>query len=139
MIRLTLDIVSYEWTAGVFLAVHSSDAEAVLGRLRAIGCDDGYLIKAEENIRQNRLNRGLTYSNMAERKSVMVVGEASSASEFLNSLTHELHHLVAHICEASGVDLASEEACYLTGGLAQLIHRDASGLLCEHCRKKGRH
>ena len=60
----------------------------------------------------------------------MVVGAASSASECANSLVHELHHLVAHICEGSNVDLSSEEACYLAGGLAQLIHNDAAPLLC---------
>lgn len=140
MIRLTLDIVSYGWTAEVFLAVHSFDADAVLACLRAVGCDDGYFIKAEKNLRQNRLNRGLTYSNIALRRSVMVVGEASSASECANSLTHELHHLVSHICEGANVDLSSEEACYLAGGLAQLIHNDAAPLLCDCCRKKkGKH
>lgn len=136
MIRLTLDIVSYGWTAEVFLAVHSFDADAVLACLRAIDCDDEYLVKAEENLRQSRLNRGLTYSNIALRRSVMVVGAASSASECANSLVHELHHLVAHICEGANVDLSSEEACYLAGGLAQLIHNDAAPLLCDCCRKK---
>lgn len=70
----------------------------------------------------------------------MVIGAASSASECANSLVHELHHLVAHICEGSNVDLSSEEACYLAGGLAQLIHNDAAPLLCDCCRKKkGKH
>lgn len=88
--------------------------------------DDEYFIKAEENLRQSRLNRGLTYSNIALRRSVMVVGAASSASECANSLVHELHHLVAHICEGSNVDLSSEEACYLAGGLAILGSRPTS-------------
>lgn len=44
MIRLTLDIVSYGWTAEVFLAVHSFDADAVLVCLRAVDCDDEYFI-----------------------------------------------------------------------------------------------
>lgn len=57
-----------------------------------------------------------------------------------DTLVHELHHLVAHICEGSNVDLSSEEACYLAGGLAQLIHNDAAPLLCDCCRKKkGKH
>lgn len=136
VIRLTLDIVGYGWTAEVFLAVHSFDADAVLACLRAVYCDDEYFIKAEENLRQSRLNRGLTYSNIALRRSVMVVGAASSAAECANSLVHELHHLVAHICEGSNVDLSSEEACYLAGGLAQLIHNDTAPLLCDCCRKK---
>ena len=118
----------------------SRDADAVLACLRAVDCDDEYLVKAEENLRQSRLNRGLTYSNIALRRSVMVVGAASSASECANSLVHELHHLVAHICEGANVDLSSEEACYLAGGLAQLIHNDAAPLLCDCCKKKkGKH
>lgn len=132
--RLRLDIARYGWTVDVFLAVQPRHALAVEKALTDIGCDDGYLQQARTLLQAGELDRGLTYSNIAERRSVVVVGQSSSASEFVNSLTHELHHLVAHVCEGVGVDLASEEACYLAGGLSALVYEAVPSLFCERCR-----
>lgn len=132
--RLRLDIARYGWTVDVFLAVQPRHALDVEKALTDIGCDDGYLQQARALLHAGELDRGLTYSNIAERRSVVVVGQSSSASEFVNSLTHELHHLVAHVCEGAGVDNASEEACYLAGGLSALVYEAAPSLFCEMCR-----
>lgn len=132
--RLRLNIARYGWTVDVFLAVQPRHALDVEKALTDIGCDDGYLQQARALLQAGELDRGLTYSNIAERRSVVVVGQSSSASEFVNSLTHELHHLVAHVCEGAGVDNASEEACYLAGGLSALVYEAAPSLFCEMCR-----
>lgn len=136
--KLRLDIARYGWTVDVFLAVQPRHALTVEKALTDIGCDDGYLRQAKALLQAEELDRGLTYSNIAERRSVMVVGESSSASEFVNSLTHELHHLVAHICEGVGIDMASEEACYLAGAISALVYDAVPCLFCERCRDRRR-
>ena len=58
---------------------------------------DLVLRRAEENLASGKLNTGLTFYSPRHREAVMVVALTSSASEFFNSLMHELSHLTAYI------------------------------------------
>ena len=65
----------------------------------------------------------MTYSNVAERKSVVAVG-ASEAADVVNTIGHELLHVVAHICEKDGIDMLSEEPCYILGQLCEELFKN---------------
>lgn len=62
---------------------------------------------------------GLTYSNLSERKSVLAIGKCESDGSIINTIGHELLHVVAHICEQDGIDMLSEEPCYIMGSLCE--------------------
>lgn len=48
---------------------------------------------------EGEANKGITYSNVDNRKTVVVIGWTSSRSEYMNSLSHEMLHVVQHISE----------------------------------------
>lgn len=99
--------------------VRSHDVDVVRRKLQGMGCEGAPLEEACEHLSEGVMNRGVTYTNLSLRRTVVCVGRASSEGEFMNTLAHELLHVVGHVMEYWGVELDSEEACYLMGGLAQ--------------------
>ena len=53
------------------------------------------------------------------RKTVVVIGWTASKAEYMNSLSHEMLHVVQHISEQFLVNMYGEEVCYLLGGLVK--------------------
>lgn len=134
MIRQRIDIGRYGWRVWVYYAKDCYYVEEIVRRLEEIGCRGRDLCRAQRNLRDCALDTGLTYSNFGMRETVMVVGLASSAEQYEDSIAHERQHLVSHICEACGIDSRSEECAYLVGEIARRMHRVAHRLTCECCR-----
>lgn len=120
------------WKVTCYYAVTHYEVEEILHTMEAAGADDKSLERAYENLLSGDLNTGLCYSG--NRESVLVISVASSASQFFNSLVHELHHLASHIASALGYDQKGEEACYIGGEAAEQMYPVVSKYLCEHCR-----
>lgn len=68
---------------------------------------------------KEKVDRGLTYSSLSERRSVLAIGKCESDGSIINTIGHELLHVVAHICEQDGIDMLSEEPCYMMGSLCE--------------------
>lgn len=64
---------------------------------------------------EGEANKGITYSNVDIRKTVAVIGWATSKAEYMNSMLH----VVQHISEQFLINMYGEEVCYLLGGLVQ--------------------
>lgn len=128
--------LSNGWRVKVFYSVTSYYLYEILDCLRNTGCEKDYLAKAYRNIASGKLDTGLTYSNPRTRESVMVIGYASNADEYANSIFHETQHLVKHITMTLGIDPYGEEICYLTGEAGAAINHYAHDLLCDRCLSK---
>ena len=109
----------YDWTVHVMYDVHSKDAMKVRRYLRDLGCSGIPLEDACNLVLEGETNKGITYSNVDIRKTVVVIGWTTSKGEYMNSLSHEMLHVVQHISEVFMVNMYGEEACYLLGGLVQ--------------------
>lgn len=133
MIRQEIYIPKYDWTVLVFYAVKCYYLYDIMKELQRIGCSDENMRRAYENISACRLDTGLTYSNPEKKASVVVIGLASSAEEYENSIVHEREHLVQQIAEAYDLDPLGEEVCYLSGELARDMHPVSSVLTCGKC------
>jgi hypothetical protein len=136
MIRQVIELNRQGWRVVAMFAVTRHDVDDVMDELFGIGCDGRFAKQAWENMNSGKINTGLTYTNYFRRCSVVVVGETSGADEFLNSLVHETHHLVAHIGKALGLDTMGEEVCYLHGELVRMMFPECHELLCDRCRGK---
>ena len=134
MIRQRLYIEKYDWVVYCYYAVDAYYIDEISKQLFDIGCRGTFLERAIQNMASGKLDYGVTYSNMRNRESVMVVALTSNAAQFLNSLNHELRHLTNNICEVWGVPLDSEESCYLSGDTSQAIYPYVEKLMCDHCR-----
>lgn len=132
MIHQQVRIEKYDdWLIDVYYGVTRFHINTIMNNLYEIGCDGRNAKQAYENIYDDDLNTGLTYSNYRNKRTVMVVGVADSPEQFANSLSHEISHIVAHIGKAYGLDMYGEEVCYLSGKIAQATFVVAKHFMCE--------
>lgn len=117
MRRIIIELPKYNWTVRYYQDSAPSDSIEIYEALRQIGCTGKALDEAERHLSSKKKNKGLTYSNIKEGKSVVAVSETTSDEEFINTMSHEVHHVVSHICEKYDLDMYSEEMSYLTGYL----------------------
>lgn len=136
MITQKIYIEKYDWTVWAYYAVDCYYVDDIVKQLVSLGCSGDFLQKAIDNMTSCTLNQGLTYTNLNTQESVIVISLTSSAAQFVNSLTHELFHLVSHISEKHHIECNTEEAAYLMGDTAELIYNKVQSLLCPHCREE---
>lgn len=123
MIVTTIKMPQYRWTIHTYISVHGYLVSEILQKLEQLGCKGRNLEDAHDNLMCGKLDGGLTYSDMAERETIMVIGMASSVAQYLNTITHEAFHVVQHICERMAIDMYEEEPCYIMGHLIQTIYQ----------------
>lgn len=123
------------WEIMAYYATSRYAVDEIMEQLWLIDIDANNAKRAFDNLSSNDLDTGLCYSNYSLRKSVIVVALTTTASEFMNSLTHEIAHACIHISTALGIDKQSEDFAYMMGDLCQIAFNKTNSLLCEHCRK----
>ena len=134
MIRKAITLHDYNWDIYAYFSVTTYYIDEIMELLWRVGVDSSNAERAYKNMSSGQLNTGLCYSNYKDRCSVIVVAKTTNASEFLNSLTHEVTHACVHIAKYRGIDIESEEFAYLVGDLCEAMYNDVKHLLCEHCR-----
>lgn len=135
MLRQRIYIPRYRWEVIVFYESDNRDAPFVLRELKETGVDNLTYRKAARNLDAGLLDTGLTYSNMDERVSVIVLSKTSSKAEFANTWFHELIHCANHIASANGLNPMGEPIAYVGGELARTMQPIAARLMCPTCKK----
>lgn len=130
MIRQSFHLDRFDWTITIFYAVHGYYVEDIMDELKRIGIRGKKLAKAEENLTAGEVNSGLTYVNNGE--AVCVIGIASSAAQYMDSIVHEVMHLAKFIGKAEGLDPYGEEVCYMGGEIGRKMW-PKSKLLTSEC------
>ena len=119
MMRREIYLQKHEWSIVCFIGYHPHDADEICHALSDIGCNGNPLSEAYEHLTKQSSDRGLAYSNLSERRSVLAIGECEADGSIINTIGHELLHVVVHICEHDGIDMMSEEPCYIMGSLCE--------------------
>lgn len=119
MLKQYFVIPKYNWKVYVYYYVTCYYLNEILTKLRSMGCTGKYLEDAYRNMSSCQLNSGITYSNNAQKHSLMVISSTSTPAQFMNSLLHEQYHLIEHIVEKYNINPFSEEAAYLAGLLVK--------------------
>lgn len=126
MIEQNMNIRDIGWNLRIFYCPKTSSQRAtVLKCLYNAGCTGINFRRAMNLIGSGAVNTGLTYSNKAEGKTIIVIGISSDAAEFVNTMTHEVNHFIEHVMEALHITTGTEDEAYFTGELFELIYRDA--------------
>lgn len=136
MIKQTIYIYKIGWLVHAYFHKTRYDVDEIMEKLWDLQCNAEIAQKAFNNLISDSLDMGLCYSNYHTKETVLVVGKASSADEFFNSIVHELSHLQGHICDVIGLDPKGEEIAYYMGDLSRDIYPSISHLLCDCCRNK---
>lgn len=134
MIKARLHLDKYNWVVDCYLAVDAYYVTEIVRDLRSIGCSEDVQYDAYRNMASMNLDTGLCYSNIERHRSILVTSITSKASEFFNSVTHEIGHLACHIGQAYDTDPYGEENQYIAGDIAKALYPYCRSLLCEHCR-----
>lgn len=117
----------------VFIDDGRGGAREVPDCLLEMGAPNDILEKAYGLIEENRPNQAFTYSNV--RRTCIYIGWTTSSEEFLNSMIHEIRHLVDHIAEHYGLE-NKETVGYLSGDAAFLLAEEICERGCLHCDKQ---
>lgn len=120
MIKQIIKLDRYDWTITMYYAVHSYHVDDIIGELCGMGIRGKMLASAYKHLSSGKVDTGLTYVN--DGRALCVIGKASDASEYANSIQHEIMHLAIFIAMAEGIPLESEEVCYIGGEIAQKAH-----------------
>lgn len=120
MIHFKTYISKIDWTIECFVTTDDSQLEEIIFKLENIGCNK-HTTKRAYQILSDQYDSGFAYSNLKERKSIMVINKSTSMEEFVNTYNHEKNHIEMHICEAMGFDPYGEVAADLSGCLAQRL------------------
>ncbi|MCQ2349099.1 MAG: hypothetical protein MJZ98_01305 [Paludibacteraceae bacterium] len=136
VIAFSINIGHYSWRVDCFVAVSHYDEVEIVGAIERIGASKRIVEKVKGNLRRRTLDTGFTLSNKKERISVMVIGLTSSSKEEMNSISHELRHLVDDIASTCRLNRCGEEVAYLTGDLASEVFSHVSALFCDKCRHR---
>lgn len=126
----------YYWNVKAFYVVDNIPIDYILDELSRIGCSKADLDAAELLFDNNSKDKGLTYSNLIDRESIIIIGETSCPAEFENTYDHERIHLAMHIGKHFNIDPYSEELAYLVGNIGMEMFPIAKKFLCEHCREE---
>ena len=108
----------------------------ILDELSQIGCSKKDLETAKLLLSNNSKDKGLTYSNLQERESIIIIGQTSCPAEFQHTFDHEKIHLAMHIGKYFRMDPYSEDLAYLVGDIGSAMFPIAKKFLCEHCREE---
>ena len=123
------------WRVDFLFAEEGYDMDEVLEYAYECGASDYALRQAKNLMALERKNCGFTFANPETLQAVVFIGPTSSGSEFLDTLTHEIHHPAVAIAAELGIDLESETPAYIAGDSA----RELADLICEmgcsHCRE----
>ena len=126
----------WDWHVKVFYIVDLIPIDFIIEELYELGCNEHDVQSAIDVLDSGDNNRGITFSNDKERKSIIVIGETSCPAQFSNSFDHEKLHLSMHIARVDDIDPFGEELAYLAGEIGLQTFPVAKRFLCEHCREE---
>ena len=131
MIERTLKIG--RWSVEFYFAPDGYDMDALLDRLYDFGAGAPVMRKALRLMETKQDNTGFTFSNPYEHVALVAIGPTSGGDEFIDTLTHEVHHLAVAIASDLGIDLESETPAYIAGDSARALASVVCELGCSKC------
>jgi len=132
MIQTGFWLGNRDWWVMASLGVSDTeDLNEVYEALLSVGLPD-YKVR-EVCMTLSRPDTGYTYTDYDGHFTLIFVSKATSAEEMYDSIDHEKHHAVEHICEYYNVNPRSEETAYLAGELGRLLFPAASYVVCPLC------
>ena len=122
MIHFVSYLDTRKWRISVYVTERCGEEGEIIEALADMGCRGAELAGASNELKKCGMNIGITYSVGAMRNSILVLGLQDSRAEFVNTMRHEQHHVISHICKSDGIDMNTEEAAYIDGEVGEGIY-----------------
>lgn len=84
-------------------------------------------------------NSGYIFTDPNKCFSLIAISKATSYAELFNTVTHEINHLTAHICERFGYSTDGEKAAYIQGEIGEGMYPLIAAAICPKCNCKCGH
>ena len=110
------EFIIYNWNVNILYECDCNDIDFIIETLKWINCPDYILKEALNNLETCNLNIGFTYSNFKLKSSVIIINKTTSFSQLINTVSHEIFHLICHLSKALKI-FDEEELAYLNGDL----------------------
>ena len=108
------------------------DFQPIADCLNDMGATEDIIWQGYDLYERRVRNEAFTYTK--RDKACIYIGRADSGKEFLNSVVHEIRHLVDYIAEYYGIK-DTEKTSEISGGAALKLAEDICRLGCERCNK----
>lgn len=131
MIKRTLIIG--RWVVDFYFAEKGYDIHGVVAGLYDCGATSLIIRRAVDLMMDCDYNCGFTFTNPDRKRAVVLIGPTTSGKEFVDTLTHEIHHLAVSIAAELGVDLEGESPAYIAGDSARALAEVVCELGCPCC------
>lgn len=129
-------IEDYDWDLYIYYCKSYYPIQDIIERLYSIECPYEYAQDAYITMTNNKTNVAFTYTNNNIKSSVIVIGIADNASQYFNSIVHEIYHLVEHIRKRYDINDNHEDIATLIGNISQEMYKVCHNLLCNCCKDK---
>ena len=123
------------WALLFLFSYDTNDMGSIHDALVWAEAPDSIISRVSESVSAERLNEGFCYSNPSLRRTVYAIGKASSGPQVLDSIVHEIIHIVQHIGQEDGLDPYGEDVAYLGGNISRMISDIVCELSCQHCNQ----
>lgn len=124
MIHFTTYLRKEAWRISVYVLESCGEGADVLEELASMGCRGKDFAEVTTELMRCGMNIGITYSVGPKRNTLMVIGEQSDKVEFVNTLRHEQHHIISHICQEECIDMNTERSAYIAGDVGASIYEE---------------
>lgn len=121
------DLMIGRWSVEFYFAESEYDSDMLLDRLFDLAAPVSVMKDAMALMDADSMNTGFTFVNPYDRCALVAIGPTTDGSEFINTLTHEIHHVAVAIADSVGVDLEGETPAYIAGDSA----RDLAEVICK--------
>lgn len=120
MILQDIYINKYNWNVRLLFNLSFKNLNIIEQELKNIQCPNDLIKDAVLNFKKDECNKGLTYSNYSSRQSLVIIGNASSKEQSLNTLIHELYHLTKQITILNNENEEELQAIFIGDFIMQL-------------------
>ena len=111
--HVMLDI--FYWEAVFISDIKSKrDLIEVQAILRDFEVDKKYIDEVVNNVKDGKINGGITFTNTSWRKHIVILYKPNSVNRAISTLTHEIRHVVDDVCKHLGID-DIETPAHMTG------------------------
>lgn len=131
MIWQLIDLDGY-WLATVIYVPLEKDMPAVAEALEKLGCPQADIMETWHLVTEG-WNNGYTWSNPSRRRSITLIGRATSWEQFFDTVMHETRHIADEVTAAYDVMGCGEPPAYTQGEIGRQMAPMIRRIACPCC------
>ena len=121
------------WWVMVYCNVQDTqaDLDKVWGAILSAGAGRERARNAVETL--CKPNTGYIFTDSGKCFSLIAISHATNYAELFNTVSHEINHLTAHICERFGYPTDGEKSAYIQGEIGKGMYPVVAEAICPKC------